>query len=138
MHDYAYSFNEPMTESYFWHPAYDNYPVVGVNWKQAQAFCAWRTHIRNAYLISEKNWAYENRFRLPNESEWEYASRGDRDLDPFPWGGPYTMNQNGCFLANFKPRRGDYCADGGTYPIIVAHYHPNDWGLYDMSGNVAE
>lgn len=138
IHDYAYSFNEPMTDSYFWHPAYDNYPVVGVSWRQAQAFCAWRTHIRMAHLISSGNWAYENAFRLPSEAEWEWAARGNGDINPYPWGGPYTQNVRGCFLANFKPQRGNYQADGGVFPIIVAHYHPNDWGLYDMAGNVAE
>ncbi|MCL2132005.1 MAG: SUMF1/EgtB/PvdO family nonheme iron enzyme [Lentimicrobiaceae bacterium] len=137
MHDFTYSNNEPMTESYFWHPQYDNYPVVGVNWKQAQAFCHWRTHMRNSYL-GGKEWAYEGHFRLPSEAEWEYASRGDLHANPYSFGGPYAMNDKGCFLANFKPRRGDYGADGGVYPIIVAHYHPNDFGLYDMSGNVAE
>ena len=137
IHDFTYSNNEPMTESYFWHPVYDNYPVVGVNWKQARAFCHWRTHIRNVYLLG-KEWATENEFRLPSEAEWEYAARGDMHGNPYPFGGPYAMNQQGCFLANFKPRRGDYGADGGVYPIVVAHYHPNDWGLYDMMGNVAE
>ncbi|MDR1181992.1 MAG: SUMF1/EgtB/PvdO family nonheme iron enzyme [Bacteroidales bacterium] len=136
--DFTYSFNEPLANSYFWHPQYDNYPVVGVNWKQAKAFCAWRTHIRNVYLGSVKGWAYENEFRLPNESEWEYAARGGLHASDYPWGGPYPLNDNGCFLANFKPRRGDYFADGGTETIIVAHYHPNDFGLYDMAGNVAE
>jgi formylglycine-generating enzyme required for sulfatase activity len=135
--DFTYSQNDPMSDSYFSHPAFDNYPVVGVNWKQARAFCYWRTHLRNVYL-GGKEWGFENEFRLPNESEWEYAARGDMHASPYPFGGPYPMNQNGCFLANFKPRRGDYAADGGLYPIIVAHYHPNDYGLYDMAGNVSE
>ena len=137
MHDFAYSFNEPLADNYFGHPQYDNYPVVGVNWKQAKAFCYWRTHVRNTYLGS-KEWAFENEFRLPNEAEWEYAARGGMHAEDYPWGGPYTQNQQGCFLANFKPQRGNYAADGGTYPIVVAHYHPNDLGLYDMAGNVAE
>nr|HRC78529.1 SUMF1/EgtB/PvdO family nonheme iron enzyme [Bacteroidales bacterium] len=54
------------------------------------------------------------------------------------WGGPYTRNYNGCFLANFKPLRGNYVDDGGLHTVIVAHYSPNDYGLYDMAGNVAE
>ena len=137
MHDYTYSANEPMVESYFWHPQFDNYPVVGVNWKQAKAFCYWRTHLRNVYLAS-REWAYEQDFRLPTEAEWEYASRGDAHASTYQFGGPYALNDKGCFLANFKPRRGDYQADGGVYPIIVAHYHPNDFLLYDMAGNVAE
>jgi len=137
IHDYSYSYNEPMTERYFWHPAYDNYPVVGVNWRQARAFCIWRTELLNSYLAKEEE-AIVNEFRLPSEAEWEWAARGGYALTPYPWGGPYTRNGKGCFLANFKPMRGDYADDGGVYPVIVGHYPPNDFGLYDMSGNVAE
>ena len=51
VHDYTYSFNEPMTNMYFWHPAYDQYPVVGVTWKQARAFSIWRSLLLNNFLI---------------------------------------------------------------------------------------
>lgn len=137
VHDYTYSFNEPMTENYFWHPAYDHYPVVGVSWIQARAFCVWRTHLMNSYLRGRGQAAYNN-FRLPTESEWEWAARGGLDLNPYPWGGPYIRNSNGCFLANYKPLRGNYVDDGGFHTLIVAHFAPNDFGLYDMAGNVAE
>ena len=138
IHDYTYSFNDPLTQKYFWHPAYDNYPVVGVNWKQARAFCVWRTEFLNAALRSKKGGVDLAEFRLPTEAEWEWAARGGYTLNPYPWGGPYTRNEKGCFLANFKPLRGNYIADGGIRTVIAAHYPPNDWGLYDMSGNVAE
>lgn len=137
VHDFTYSFNEPMTEKYFWHPAYDNYPVVGVNWKQARAFCIWRTELFNNYRRQQGE-SDINNFRLPSESEWEWAARGGLELSPYPWGGPYIRNSNGCFLGNYKPLRGNYIDDGGLWPIIVAHYAPNDFGLYDMAGNVAE
>ena len=137
VHDFTYSFNEPMTRMYFWHPAYDNYPVVGVNWRQARAFCIWRSELLNSFLLSQGG-TMVNNFRLPTESEWEYASRGGLDLSPYPWGGPYIRNSNGCFLANFKPMRGNYIDDGGFHTVVVTSYSPNEFGLYCMSGNVAE
>ena len=126
--DFTYSFNEQM---------HDNYPVVGISWKQAMAFCDWRTGYRNSYLKSNKDFQ-ENEFRLPTESEWEYAARGGRELTTYPWGGPYTTNSKGCFLANFKPSRGNLTADGGFHPLKVTSYEPNGYGLYNMAGNVAE
>ncbi len=138
IHDFTYSFNDPQTDNYFWHPAYDNYPVVGVSWRQAKAFSHWRTQLRNCYILTKDDWNFENDYRLPNESEWEWAARGSFALSPYPWGGPYTRNPNGCFLANFKPHRGRYTDDGGFYTVVVGHYAPNDYGLYDMAGNIAE
>ena len=138
LYDYSYSFNEPLTQKYFYHPAYDHYPVVGVSWKQAKAFCVWRTQLKNSFLASKGGSSSIHDYRLPTEAEWEWAARGGHDYNPYPWGGPYTRNDKGCFLGNYKPIRGNYSDDGGATPIIVAHYPPNDWGLYDMSGNVAE
>lgn len=135
--DFTYSFNEPFTTMYFWHPAYDDYPVVGVSWKQASAFSIWRTQLLNNSLSgSGQPWVHD--YRLPLESEWEYASRGGLDHAMYPWGGMYTRNKQGCFLANFKPLRGNYTDDGGLATVSVGTYEPNEWGLYDMSGNVAE
>jgi gliding motility-associated lipoprotein GldK len=136
-HDYSYSFNDPYTKNYYWHPAFDDYPVVGVNWKQANAFTHWRTKIMNTFLRKIKQPTLPD-FRLPTETEWEYASRGGLEASPYPWGGPYTRNLKGCFLANFKPLRGNYVADGGLKAIKTASYNPNGYGLYDMAGNVAE
>jgi len=137
IHDFTYSFNDPITNMYFWHPAYDEYPVVGVNWKQARAFCIWRTQLLNSYLMSNGE-TFVQDFRLPTESEWEYAARGGLDLSPYPWGGPYIRNSRGCFLGNFKPMRGNYLDDGGFYSVKVTSYWPNDYGLYCMAGNVSE
>ena len=137
VHDFTYGFNEPLTETYFWHPAYDDYPVVGVTWGQAKAFNAWRTQILNEFkqLSGE---VFVQRFRLPSESEWEYASRGGLELSPYPWGGPYIRNIQGCPLANFKPMRGDYVEDNGCYTVPIDSYSANDYGLYCMAGNVSE
>ncbi len=135
--DLTYSYNEPQTKRYFNHPAFGNYPVVGVNWQQATAFCEWRTHLLNAFLNS-KNRAQESDFHLPGEAQWEYAARGGRSQSMYPWGGYYTRNKKGCLMANFKPGRGNYAEDGGFYTVRADAYWPNDYGLYNMSGNVAE
>ena len=135
--DFSYSYNEPMAKQYFGHPAYGNYPVVGVTWKQATAFCDWRSNYLNSYLISKKR-STESPFRLPTEAQWEYAARGGRSQSPYPWGGPYLRNRKGCLLANFKPGRGNYPEDGGFYTVRADAYWPNDFGLYNMAGNVAE
>lgn len=137
MSDFTYGYNEPQTRAYFWHPAYAHYPVVGVNWKQAKAFCVWRTNLKNAYQRSTGDVGLQE-YRLPTESEWEYASRGGQAMSMYPWGGAYTRNYEGCFVANFKPMRGSYSDDGGIYTVMVACYDPNEFGLYDMAGNVAE
>jgi sulfatase modifying factor 1 len=133
--DFAYSYNEPFTRNYFWHPAFDDYPVVGVNWKQAKAFSHWRTHIWNSFKGDQPN---TEEFRLPTETEWEWAARGGREIAPYPWGGYYIRNAKGCLLANFKPGRGNYPEDGGFYTVKADAYFPNDYGLYNMSGNVSE
>jgi len=133
--DYAYSYNEPMTRNYFWHPAFDDYPVVGVNWKMAKAFCYWRTKLWNMYGETAE---VSEDFRLPTEHEWEYAARGGREGAPYPWGAYYTRNAKGCLLANFKPGRGNYPEDGGLYTVKADGYYPNDYGLFCMAGNVAE
>lgn len=137
MRDFSYTFNEPMFDSYFWHPGYGEYPVVGVNWDQANAFCNWRTDLRQKELTPYQI-KYETKFRLPTEVEWEYAARGNKEHSIYPWGGPYSRNSKGCFLANFKPVRGNYIADGYAYTAPSISYWANDYGLYNMSGNVSE
>lgn len=132
-----FSYNDALSENYFSHPAYDNYPLVGITWGQAKAFNAWRTRLMNNWKISRGDLAMPS-FRLPTETEWEYAARGGLDLGQYPWGGPYLRNRLGCPLANFKPLRGDYVEDGGFYTVKVDSYEPNDYGLYNMAGNVAE
>jgi gliding motility-associated lipoprotein GldK len=137
--DFSYSYNEPMHNDYFWHQAYGDYPVVGVNWNQAKAFCAWRTLNKNSWIKSKKKGHdLTNNFRLPTEAEWEYSARGGLESATYPWGGPYTKNDRGCFLANFKPMRGDYAADQSLYTVEAKSYEPNGYNLYNMAGNVAE
>ena len=127
----------PTPNAYFWHPAFDDYPVVGVTWGQAKAFNAWRTQIMNEWK-QKNNETYVQKFRLPSEAEWEFAARGGRDLGALPLGWPLCTERRRMRLANFKPMRGDYVEDANAYTAPVESYSPNDYGLYNMSGNVAE
>lgn len=138
MVDFPNSESTFLVTDYFSSGQYDNYPVVGVSWRQAKAFCAWKTHIYNAY--NEKRSSREARltFDLPSEWQWEYAARGKLNQMPYPWGGPDVIDSKGQYRANFKTGFGNYSSDGGTYTVPVKHFKPNAYGLYNMVGNVAE
>jgi len=207
---------EELTTNYLRHPAYAEYPVVGVNWLQAVQYAEWRTDRVNEYILERESYvqkdvrftnvdanstfttaAYLKRpetvygglmdsisgksaevrkgdsivkvyagvekgillpsYRLPTETEWEYAALalvGDREYNnyrgkkKYPWSGEYTRSSErrteGDQLANFKLGKGDYGGiagwsdDGADITIQVKQYPPNDFGLYDMAGNVAE
>lgn len=219
-------YNETMTNNYLRHPAYANYPVVGVNWIQAVEFSKWRTDRVNEKTLEDQRYlkkdaklgataestfsteAYLNspsttfggdeeivlkrsmngqkikegqvdkegkaveaknvyaqrtsglilpEYRLPTEAEWEYAAAADvgqreyniyKGQKKYPWSGSYTRSGKrqvrGDQLANFKQGKGDYGGiagwsdDGADITQIVKYYPPNDFGLYDMAGNVAE
>jgi len=213
-------YSEMMIENYLRHPAYAEYPVVGVSWIQAVEFANWRTdRVNEAYLedagyivrdaklnavtadatfntdtyITAPKLAYGGndsitgmeynrrrvqttaagdtihvyasretgiispKYRLPSEAEWEYAALGMSDLraynvyrgrKKYPWVGQYTRSgkrkSRGDQLANFKQGKGDYGGiagwsdDGADITAQVMSYDPNDYGLYDMAGNVAE
>ena len=133
LRDFQFAYNDPKMRMYFSHPGFSNYPVVGVTWEQAQAFCQWRTKLYNSI-----NTVAAQDYRLPTEAEWEYAARGGRKLALYPWGGSYIRDNKGCYMANFKPMRGSYTDDMGATTMKVASFPPNDFGLYDMAGNVAE
>jgi sulfatase modifying factor 1 len=135
--DFSHHMGDPMMEYYYAHPAFDEYPVVGIDWFAAKYFCEWRTKHMNNWRAEEGLYKMPN-FRLPSEAEWEYAARGGRDMAKYPWGNPYIRNAKGCMLANFKPGRGNYYDDGFMYTSPVASYFSNDFGLYDMAGNVSE
>ncbi len=141
--DFNYAYNEPLYDGYFWHNAYKNYPIVGVTWDQARAFCNWRSKMKSDWNESQKRKKQKPMaFRLPTEAEWEYAAKGGKANATYPWGGPYLQDDRGCYLANFKPKRGNYIEDEKkgtyTYTAPVKKFPKNGFGLYDMAGNVAE
>lgn len=145
MRDFSYSYNEPFTRLYFSHPSYNEYPVVGITWKQAVAFCHWRTNNSNFYLDkgNKKDEKIDGIYRLPTEAEWEYAARGNsKTNNMYPWGSPYTRTKEGRLLANFKPGRGDYfgsdAKNDNIYTSKVQSFPENGYKLFDMAGNVAE
>jgi len=135
--DFAHHMGDPLMQYYYMHPAFDDYPVVGVDWEAAQYFSRWRTQHLNDYRESQGMHILPN-FRLPSEAEWEYAARGGRDMAKYPWGNPYIRNAKGCLIANFKPGRGNYFDDGYAYTAPTDSYFPNDYGLFCMAGNVSE
>ena len=210
---------EELTTNYLRHPAYAEYPVVGVNWIQAVQYLEWRTDRVNEFILEREAYVQKDvrfttdvengqvdvnstfntetylrrpettyggkidsiagkkgikndsinvyagvdkgillpAYRLPTESEWEYAALalvGDREYNAYrgkkkyPWSGEYTRSQKrrteGDQLANFKLGKGDYGGiagwsdDGADITIQVKSYPPNDFGVYDMAGNVSE
>ena len=135
INDFQNSDNETYMRLYFSHPNYSNYPVVGVNWEQANAFCNWRTDFLLRGLGASAK--YIQRYRLPTEAEWEYAARG-KNGNELPWENEGVKSEEGCFYANFKPDKGNYTQDGSLITSRVGIFSPNSNGLYDMAGNVAE
>lgn len=134
--DFENAYNEPYVRLYFSHAGYNDYPVVGVSWDQANAFAAWRTEYLRRSL--GKQGIYIEPYRLPTEAEWEYAARAGVNKNQFPWEGDLPLAEKGCFYANFKPQKGNYVRDGNLITSRVGTYTPNDFGLYDMAGNVSE
>jgi formylglycine-generating enzyme required for sulfatase activity len=151
---------EPMTNMYFWHPAYDNYPVVNISREGAVMYCNWLT--RSVYeKVQQDNpgGIVINDVRLPVDIEWVSAARGDAQDAEYPWGTNEIQNTKGCYLANFnikksqgklKPLRdcdnkypnaftsaGTVLGEGWNTSFVNA-YNPNKYGLFCMSGNVAE
>ena len=129
------AYNQPLVNTYFSHPAYDNYPVVNIKREGAELFCKWLTEEIGK---SDKNKENLREVRLPTNREWEYLASGGGKNQPYPWGGPYVRNSEGCFLANYYPMKGNYSADGALYTCAVNSYAPNSFGIFNAAGNAAE
>lgn len=140
---------EALAKTYHEHPAYAEYPVLTIPREGAEMYCRWLTEkLQPQYKKHKIN------FRLPTEHEWVYAARGGHKSAPYPWGGYYTRNARGQYLANFKTIGTSsihYNRKEGTYEVIpskvnfnfimpahIKSFCPNDYGLYHMSGNAAE
>ncbi len=136
INDFDNAYNEPYTRMYFSHAGYNDYPVVGVSWEQANAFSNWRTEYLRRSLGREG--VFIEPYRLPTEAEWEYAARAGNSETPYPWEEILPMDERGCFYANFKPMEGDYVRDGHVITSPVGTFKANDFGLFDMAGNVSE
>ncbi len=135
VNDFQNAYNEPYMRLYFSHPSYNDYPIVGVSWEQANAFCAWRTDYLLKGLGGQTR--YVQRYRLPTEAEWEFAARGKEGF-LYPWKEDGMKSDKGCYYANYKNDKGDYTEDGYLITTKVGSFTPNFNGLYDMAGNVAE
>jgi formylglycine-generating enzyme required for sulfatase activity len=149
------TYGEPLVKYYYQHPAYNNYPVVNISYEGAIKYCQWLQQ-----KIQADNPAYTIEVKLPEKNQWIYAAQGGRSNSIFPWGNYYLRNKKGEFMCNFK-RLGDQSIvrdretgkpiviemstgnngglnDQAFYTADVKSYYPNDWGLYNMCGNVAE
>lgn len=158
--DFPYSYHEPMARYYFANPAFDDYPVVGVTWLQAQEYCQWLTDYVNGALEKSGSKLRAPAFRLPTEAEWEYAAQAttepqsdevvNRRMYPF---GNSLINEKGNYHENFGTIIDDYgiwikthwdklpsslTSEQGLYTSAVGSFTPNGIGLYDMGGNVRE
>jgi formylglycine-generating enzyme len=150
-------YNEPLVRYYFRHSNFNDYPVVGVSWEAANLFCKWLT---DKYNSDPKRKFKKVVFRLPTEKELELAGYGGNKYEPYAWGGPTLRNSKGHFLCNFK-RVGDEnisfdtinkklivdfknnpYATNTAYATMftepVTFYFPNNFGLHNVCGNVAE
>lgn len=137
VNDFNNAYNEPYMRMYFNHPGYDDYPVVGVSWEMATAFCVWRTEMYKTSISLPAGQAIEP-YRLATEGEWEYAARAGKNENKYPWSTDDLQTEKGCFLGNFKPGEGNYTGDGHMITSRVGSFSANEFGLFDMAGNVSE
>lgn len=136
------AYNEPYVQYYHTHPAYADYPVVNISYEGATLFCEWLTE---QYNSNKKRKFNKVKFRLPTKEEWTTAAKGGNPIATYPWDGTELQNDKGQYRCNFRrSKQGDNMGvagklnDSADITAPSASYWPNDFGLYNMSGNVAE
>lgn len=147
--EFPYSYNASMEKYYFSKSKYNDYPVVGITWEQANAYCAWRTKKFND-LLAQKRINTSAKFRLPSEKEWERAAMYEEKGVKYAKQSFYAWSSKGWVskinqLANIGQVHSinnvlikAYADDGSMYTSKAGAYPPNVQGLYDVSGNVSE
>ena len=135
------AYNEPYVNYYHAHPAYANYPVVNISYEGATLFCEWLT---SQYNTNEKRKFKKVKFRLPSEKEWITVAKGGNPTATYPWEGNELVTNKGLYRCNFKRTIEDRMGvagnlnDNSDVTAPSQSYWPNKYGLYNMSGNVAE
>jgi hypothetical protein len=129
------AFNKPMVNLYHSHPAYENYPVVNITHESVTTYCKWLT---DQYNMQRKRKYTKVRFRLPSETEWEFAASGGKSNLSYGLLNDTIQNENGCYLANLQPIKGKFVIDGGFHTVKVKSYFSNEFDLFNTIGNVAE
>ncbi|GEM_PF-904049 len=139
-----------LEELYFSHPAFAEYPVNNVSREGAEMYCRWLSEEVRKFYGKDKEMMI-NDVRLPYRAEWALAASVSGAKMPYPWGGPAVQNQKGCYLTNFDAThftdakecedcdgRENAAEDGGLFTVKTKTYMANEYGLFNMSGNVAE
>lgn len=133
--------NSQMKEHYFSHSAYNHFPAVNISREGAEMYCKWFSQELDK-VVEEKKRNFYNDIRIPMREEWVMAASIEGKNKVYPWEGEQTQNSEGLILANFKrlPNALDSITHSDSTDITapVKSYWPNDFGLYNMSGNVAE
>ncbi|MDP1747337.1 MAG: SUMF1/EgtB/PvdO family nonheme iron enzyme [Bacteroidota bacterium] len=135
------TYNEPYVHYYHSHPAYQNYPLVNISYEGADLYCAWLTE---QYNFDKKRKFKKVLFRLPSEKEWILAAQAGDSSAIYPWEGKELRNKKGQVMYNYKRELKDTLWVDGKYienvdvTAPIKSYWKNNFGLYNMSGNVAE
>lgn len=135
------SYNEPYVHYYHSHPAYYNFPLVNISYEAANLFCQWLTQ---QYNSNSKRKFKKVLFKLPSENEWIQAAQAGNKNAIYPWKGNSLHNSKGQVMYNFKRQVRDTVWVNGKYvenmdvTAPIKSYWKNDFGLYNMGGNVSE